>query len=90
MDTIRHETYMKALADGEGRDYDPVNKPAHYQNGRMECIDAIQAATEDGYEFLLQGNIIKYVWRYRHKDNPIQDLKKARWYLDRLIEEYEA
>jgi len=86
LDTVRHESYMKAM----GESYDPVNKPAHYQNGRMECIDAIQAATEEGYEYLLQGNIIKYVWRYRHKDNPIQDLKKARWYLDRLIEEYEA
>jgi len=84
LETLRHEEYMKRMATN----YDPVNRPTHYNNGRMECIDAIQAATEEGYEFHLQGTIIKYIWRYRNKDNPVQDLMKARWYLDRLIEEY--
>jgi hypothetical protein len=42
------------------------------------------AATDEGFEYYLQGNIIKYLWRYRYK-NGIQDLKKAQWYLAKLI-----
>ena len=67
---------------------DMVNSPPHYNQAGIECIDAIRAATGDGYEYYLQGNIIKYLWRYRYK-NGAQDLKKAQWYLDRLIEEKE-
>lgn len=67
---------------------DMVNSPPHYNQAGIECIDAIRAATGDGYEYYLQGNIIKYLWRYRYK-NGVQDLKKAQWYLDRLIEEKE-
>ena len=61
-----------------------VNKPPHYNNGDIETIDAIQSALGDGFEFYLQGNILKYVWRYRHKNN-VEDLKKAQWYLNKLI-----
>jgi hypothetical protein len=50
------------------------------------CIDAIRAATGDGFQYYLQGNIMKYLWRYRYK-NGLEDLKKARWYLDALIED---
>ena len=42
---------------------DLVNKPPHYNNGEVEAIDAIKSALGDGFEFYLQGNIIKYVWR---------------------------
>ena len=63
---------------------DMVNKPPHYNNGDIETIDAIQSALGDGFEFYLQGNILKYVWRYRHKNN-VEDLKKAQWYLNKLI-----
>ena len=62
-----------------------VNKPPHYNNGDIETIDAIQSALGDGLEFYLQGNILKYVWRYRHKNN-VEDLKKAQWYLNKLID----
>tara|TARA_R110001592_G_scaffold35232_3_gene120115 strand:+ start:4469 stop:4732 length:264 start_codon:yes stop_codon:yes gene_type:complete len=65
---------------------DPVNSPSHYNQAGIECIDAIRAATGDGYEYYLQGNIQKYVWRYRYK-NGAEDLKKAQWYLTKLIEE---
>ena len=64
---------------------DNVNKPPHYNQSGIECIDAIQAATGDGYEYYLQGNILKYLWRYRYK-NGIEDLRKAQWYLNKLIE----
>jgi len=68
---------------------DMVNRPPHYNKSGVECIDAIAAATGDGFEYYLQGNIIKYLWRYRYK-NGTEDLKKARWYLDRLITEVEG
>lgn len=68
---------------------DDVNHPMHYQseNG-IECIDAILAMTVgivDGDEAFLAGTILKYLWRYSNKDDPIQDLKKAKWYLEKLI-----
>ena len=65
---------------------DMVNSPPHYNQAGIECIDAIQAATDEGYGYYLQGNIIKYLWRYRYK-NGVEDLKKAKWYLEKLIEE---
>ena len=63
---------------------DMVNSPPHYNKAGIETIDAIMAATDDGSEYYLQGNIIKYVWRYRYK-NGVEDLEKAQWYLNRLI-----
>ena len=75
------------LLDGHYQKHlDMVNSPPHYNQAGIECIDAIQAATDEGYEYYLQGNIMKYVWRYRYK-NGIEDLKKAQWYLNKLIEE---
>ena len=65
---------------------DMVNHPPHYNKQGIECIDAISAALGDGMEYYLQGNIIKYLWRYRYK-NGIEDLKKAKWYLEKMIEE---
>ena len=63
---------------------DYVNSPPHYNKSRIECIDAIESATDEGFEHYLQGNIIKYVWRYKHK-NLLEDLEKAQWYLRELI-----
>lgn len=81
------EEYERAGKEAYGN-VDMVNKPPHYNQAGIECIDAIKAATGDGYEFYLQGNILKYLWRYRYK-NGIQDLKKAQWYLNKLIETLE-
>lgn len=66
---------------------DPVNRPAHYTSGGIECIDAMQAefGAEAVKDFCLC-NAFKYLWRHRNK-NGVEDLKKARWYLNRLIEE---
>ena len=68
---------------------DNVNRPPHYNQAGIECITAIQAATGDGFEYYLQGNIMKYLWRYRYK-NGIEDLKKAQWYLNKLREVTDA
>ena len=64
---------------------DMVNHPPHYNKAGIETIDAIKAMTDTGFEYYLQGNIMKYLWRYRYKDG-VQDLKKAQWYLTELID----
>ena len=71
-------------------DNDPVNQPGHYCNGGVECIDAIRGSMADSAAFrgFLKGNVMKYVFRYEQK-NGGEDLKKARWYLERLIGEVE-
>lgn len=67
---------------------DVVNHPEHYTQGGIECIDAEKAALGDLFMGFLIGNTLKYLWRFRHK-NGLEDLKKARWYLDRAIKEQE-
>ena len=67
---------------------DPVNSPGHYNKGGMEVIECIwNMLSEEEYDGYCKGNVIKYVARAAHKDNADQDLKKARWYLNRLIDE---
>ena len=68
---------------------DNVNHPAHYTQGSIECIAAIEASmTEEEFRGYLKGCQIKYLWRYRLKGG-VEDLKKSRWYLDRLIRRLE-
>lgn len=75
-----------------------VERPSHYTSGGIECIDAMKAMLA-GYEqakivtkfywHFLSGQVFKYLWRWPLKERPLQDLKKARWYLDRLIDDVE-
>lgn len=69
---------------------DKVNHPEHYTQAGIECIDAITAATvnKTGIEAVCVANAIKYLWRYELK-NGLEDVKKAQWYLNRLISELE-
>jgi hypothetical protein len=72
--------------------HDPVNSPSHYCKGEgIECIDAIDAAISDlsGSEAHYTATALAYLWRWKSKGGA-QDLKKARWYLDRLIERVES
>lgn len=62
--------------------HEKVDHPLHYNMGSIEVIDAIEA-WELGFH---AGNVVKYVARHKHKGDPLEDLKKARWYLQRLIE----
>jgi hypothetical protein len=66
--------------------HDPVNSPIHYADGNgVECIDAIEASmSTEEFKGFLKGNVQKYVWRYSQK-NGAEDLKKSKWYLERLI-----
>ena len=97
----RHEEYMKAMTEQEelrmaqakkqsDNVVDMVNSPPHYNQTGIECIDAISAATDSNFKYYLQGNIMKYLWRFDYKDKPLEDLQKAKWYLDKLIEEVMA
>tara|TARA_R110000824_G_scaffold3147_4_gene14569 strand:+ start:1683 stop:2054 length:372 start_codon:yes stop_codon:yes gene_type:complete len=80
-----HEVYLAPhLVDKLSTGEDMVNSPSHYNKTGIECIDAIESMTDEGFEPYLQGNIMKYLWRYKYK-NGVEDLKKAQWYLDKLI-----
>ena len=65
---------------------DKVNHPSHYTGGKVECIDALEAATKylTGIQVVCTANAIKYLWRWKMK-NGIEDLKKANWYINHLI-----
>lgn len=67
--------------------FDPVERPRHYNQGAIECIDAIASAVSElkGMEAYCTGNAIKYLWRWKHKGGK-QDLWKAQWYLKRLLD----
>lgn len=68
---------------------DPVNNPSHYGQGSIEAIDYIKdLLTGEEYIGYLRGNIAKYLHRWRYK-NGVEDVEKARWYLNALIQELE-
>tara|TARA_R100000231_G_scaffold122439_1_gene92598 strand:- start:1375 stop:1641 length:267 start_codon:yes stop_codon:yes gene_type:complete len=76
---------VKKLKSGN---QDLINKPDHYNTGDIECIQAIKSSmTSEAFKGYLKGNVQKYMWRYehKHKDNKVQDLDKAEWYLKYLI-----
>jgi len=94
-ETLRPFTGAERMAS---LDRDMVNSPSHY-NQTIECIDAMKAMTEGGMEppkIIVTAHqahcwqtIFKYLWRWTYK-NGVEDLKKCRWYLDRLIKEVES
>ena len=71
------------------KQFDAVAHPDHYNTGAIECIDAIKASmSQTEFKGYLKGNLEKYIWRYNYKGKPIEDLRKARWYLNKLIKEF--
>jgi len=78
--TKRTQEYM-----AKQEEHDAVNKPSHYTQGKVECIDAIESATMGlvGIVAVCVANVIKYVWRFALK-NGIEDLDKADYYLQKL------
>lgn len=66
---------------------DNVHAPAHYRQGEIEAIDAIESAlTSEEFRGYCKGNALKYIWREKHKGQN-ESLEKAIWYLDRAIGE---
>ena len=74
--------------DTEQVEVDKVNSPPHYNTGGMECIDYIQQQLSEHFSSYCQGNVIKYLHRWRYK-NGVEDLKKAEWYLKAMIRDIE-
>ena len=73
----------------DNEEWSDINSPDHYNNNTIETIDLIRdSMNEEEFKGYLKGNIFKYVSRYRYKDqeNPVKDLLKAKWYLEKLIE----
>ncbi len=71
---------------------DAIN-PGHYKQGGIECIDAINSMLldeNDAQHGFLRGQVVKYMWRLKGKESPLQDAKKAQWYLERLINDLEG
>jgi hypothetical protein len=71
---------------------DPVNSPSHYKYGKFEVIEILEEAVAlapDPVKGSLQYQVLKYMLRLWGKENPLQDAKKSRWYLNRLIENME-
>jgi len=82
------EDFEKAFSDALDRD-DKVNSPSHYRSGNIECIEAIEEAlTDEELRGYFKGNCLKYLWREQYK-NQLEDLRKANWYLTRLISNVE-
>lgn len=69
---------------------DLINKPGHYTKDLIESIDYIKQQLGDKFPYYLEGHVIRYMHRHKYKQHTIQDLKKAEWYLKRLIKEYEV
>jgi len=70
---------------------DQVNHPDHYNSGKVECIDGLESALGDEqFKGFLRGNALKYLWRCGYKDKPLQELGKAKWYIDKLEEVYNS
>ena len=102
---MEYEDLIREMAEDEGWEtfnglkvlsnltaHDSVNHPSHYTKGTQEAIVTIEEAIDDAVDVksgFLQGQVLKYLLRVWLKDNPLEDLKKSRWYLDRLIDHLE-
>jgi hypothetical protein len=79
------------MPTNQGKSVDMVNHPPHYNQGRFETIDVIEDITRDmkGFEAVNIGHVVRYISRFPYK-NGLEDLKKAQWYLNRLIDKIEG
>lgn len=83
----REMPYMSVSQQEAAKVDDMVNHPAHYSFGSVECIDGIEASmTAEAFKGYCKGAALKYLWRYESKAKPKEDLLKAQWYLNKLIE----
>ena len=90
-DFMRYKEIRDALNHEVVDVVDVVNSPSHYKSGGIEAIEGIEASMgPEAYAGYLKGSVMKYLWRYEKKGKPIEDLKKARWFLDRLIQKVEG
>mgnify|MGYP001180404201 CR=1 FL=1 len=87
-----HSDHIENLVYGPKPKTDNVNSPSHYTQGKTEAIDIIEDAISGAPSVqlgMLQGQVLKYLLRLWFKKNPLEDAKKAQWYLRRLINKLE-
>jgi len=89
-DEIFEEAYPETEPVNTVYDTKEVDHPPHYNQGEIECIDAIREMLGDRFKDYCLGNVVKYIWRHDYKGKAIQDLRKAEWYLKRAIEAVEG
>ena len=89
IDDITPEEWNSLNDVAVGVRHDPVNQPSHYRVGEVEAIDYIAQQLGEGVKDYLLGNLHKYLHRHRFKGQALEDLKKAEWFLRRLIMEEE-
>ncbi len=81
------DAWMKAAHEEADIETDMVLRPAHYNTGNIECIEAIEESMSSvAFKGYLKGNCLKYLWRYDYKGKQVEDLQKAGWYLKKLTE----
>ena len=81
------KTFKEMEAD-LGKTTDPVNHPPHYTTGGIETLDVIRAKmSSDRFQGYLMGNVLKYLLRCEYKEKRVEDIKKAQFYLNSLVEE---
>ena len=80
---------LDALNGKRSNVVDMVNKPPHYTVGEIECVDYQRQQLGTGFRFYALGQTLKYLHRFQFKGTAVEDLKKCKWYLERLIEEYD-
>ena len=78
----------KTIDDATPEEWNMVTKPLHYNQGHIEAIEYIEQQLGEDVRAYYEGNVIKYLHRYKYK-NGVEDLEKAKWYLDQLIGEFE-
>ena len=87
IDDITPEEWNSLNDVAVGVRHDPVNQPSHYRVGEVEAIDYIAQQLGMGVKDYLLGNVHKYLHRHRFKGQAVEDLRKARWYLEKLVYE---
>ena len=78
---------MRSIDEAGPQEWDAVNRPEHYNKGGIEAIDYIRQQLGDKFVAYSEGSVLKYIHRYKYKKKPVEDLRKARFYLDKLIDE---
>jgi len=67
---------------------DLINVPTHYKQHDLEAINGIKGSmSNEAFQGYLKGAVLKYLWRYKYKKAPVDDLRKAKWYLEKLLQE---
>ena len=85
---MTRKTAKEIFEEKTNKKFDTVNSPPHYTlKDGVECIDYIkQVLTKEEFKGYCHGNVIKYQHRHQYKGNPVEDMEKAKWYLEKMIE----